>query len=264
MSAQTGPGPDIDRAALAAIQRVMRPLARWQERQRERLDPQPGSDLAGDDALTSPVQLSHLARGSLGQAADHLDAIRTLLFEAQRLHTWAPYTLARGALENAATAVWLLAPEDRETRVHRRLRLRVQDLRDEEEFFEDAGLTPVRDVAADRELVRQLARDAGVKTDNLFARGPTFTRILDEAQGPAGLSTARALWRLSSGIAHGRQWATLSSALAKDVVHQQDDVATVAYTADETVVLGVVNVAVRMTDAGWRLLDRRRLRFTDH
>jgi hypothetical protein len=60
-------------------------------------------------------------------AVDHLDAVRALVQDAGILHARAPFTLLRAALENSATAVWLLAPANRNERVLRRLRLQWAD-----------------------------------------------------------------------------------------------------------------------------------------
>lgn len=43
------------------------------------------------------------------------------------LHTNGRYSLIRGAVENAARAVWLLGPDERQTRLARRLKLKDED-----------------------------------------------------------------------------------------------------------------------------------------
>jgi len=62
----------------------------------------------------NPYQLSHAVALSLGSARDHLHALRALVIDANALHTSAPWTLCRAALENGAQAP--LAPEPARSR----------------------------------------------------------------------------------------------------------------------------------------------------
>lgn len=66
------------------------------------------SSLGGDDRATHPYETSHAVRQCLNTAADHLHAVKTLVHDLRYLHTAAASTLARAAIENAATAVRLL------------------------------------------------------------------------------------------------------------------------------------------------------------
>ena len=60
---------------------------------------------------------------------DHLNCLHALLKDAQVIHMFAPYSLVRAALENASAAVWMLHPSGRATRICRRLRLAVTNIR---------------------------------------------------------------------------------------------------------------------------------------
>ncbi|SIN44971.1 hypothetical protein [Micromonospora cremea] len=91
--------------------------------------PQERSALSRDDKETHPHGMSHAAWHSLSHAVDHLNCLRTLLKDAQMMHMYVPYSIARAALENACAAVWLLAPDDRTERILRRLRLAALDIR---------------------------------------------------------------------------------------------------------------------------------------
>jgi hypothetical protein len=73
--------------------------------------PEAGSMLAADDAALASFEVSHAVQGVLLSAVDHIDALRALVVDAKMVHSRAPFTLLRAALENAATAVWLLAPD---------------------------------------------------------------------------------------------------------------------------------------------------------
>ena len=91
-----------------------------------------GSSLMADDEATHPYLISQSVHGALISAVDHLDALRTLVQDAHVVHGRATFTLLRAALENSATAVWLLAPGSRDERVLRRLRLQWADFLDRE------------------------------------------------------------------------------------------------------------------------------------
>ena len=54
---------------------------------------------------------------------------------------YAPFTLIRGALENACAALWLLQPTSRRERLIRRFRLAVSDIRHEYQAGELMGQT---------------------------------------------------------------------------------------------------------------------------
>ncbi|MEV6204776.1 hypothetical protein AB0M64_33110 [Streptomyces sp. NPDC051771] len=100
---------------------------------------QPRSPLASDDKQTDPYQLSHSAHLALVVAVDHLQALVTLVkghgsgrVRELTIHTHAPFTLLRAALENAARAVWLLGPSRRSERVWRRLVMQLADTKSNE------------------------------------------------------------------------------------------------------------------------------------
>jgi hypothetical protein len=87
------------------------------------------SSLAGDDRITDPYQTSHIVWHSISHAVDHLNMQRTVLGKTGVIHMYAPFSVARAAIENAITAVWLLAPANRRERVRRRCRFAADDFR---------------------------------------------------------------------------------------------------------------------------------------
>ncbi|MFC1438025.1 hypothetical protein ABUW04_07115 [Streptacidiphilus sp. N1-10] len=109
-------------------------LTRYEPRRETAWRVQPGSSLAGDDARTDPYHLSHSVQHALQVAIDHVQCLRSSLVERMDadkasvvLHTHGQATLLRGALENSARAVWLIAPPQRLERVRRRLTLQADD-----------------------------------------------------------------------------------------------------------------------------------------
>ncbi|MFI0983648.1 hypothetical protein ACH4SP_42445 [Streptomyces sp. NPDC021093] len=146
-------------------------------------------------------------------AGDHLHALRTSILGIEpsgqvtaTLHTHAQATLVRGVIENAARAVWLLAPVDRLVRVQRRLALQHKDVRSSTNLHELLGAKQPR-TRKDRETeLRQLAIQAGTPAQAVKAalRAPEYTHIVREAGdhiGPGAYTVA--LWSGCSSLAHG-------------------------------------------------------------
>ncbi len=90
--------------------------------------PEPRSALVADDDAAHPYRVSHSAYRSIAQAVDHLRACRALLVQAEVMPTWSCLTLIRASVENAATAVWLLSPSNRNERITRALQLAWDDV----------------------------------------------------------------------------------------------------------------------------------------
>lgn len=172
----------------------------------------PGSPLVGDDRATAPHQTSHTAHGALGVALDHLHALTFLAAEHKTLHLNAAYSLARGAIENAAITYWLVAPTSRRDRVLRTLRLHAMDVHDATNAMDDLGATGLVTLDERMSQLRALAAAAGIdSTGANWPRRVTSVEMvkalddglkLDTKPGPLGA------WRLFSGMAHGRPWAS--------------------------------------------------------
>jgi len=102
--------PTVNQDDVERRQRLVRLIDEWFARtSAPPAEVQPGSELGEDDRATDYLHVSHMVTTSLIHAVDHLHALRTLLVDARVLHTSADFTLIRSGLENAATAVWLMA-----------------------------------------------------------------------------------------------------------------------------------------------------------
>lgn len=84
----------------------------------------PRSALAGDDRKTDPFHMSHAVANAVHVAVDHACSLQRLIDGCERcapdqltfaLNSY--YSLLRGVLENAARAIWLLAPDPRPERL---------------------------------------------------------------------------------------------------------------------------------------------------
>jgi hypothetical protein len=230
--------------------------------------PDTGSSLLADDEATSPYLVSQAASAQLVSAADHWDAFRTLLEQAHVVHARAPFTLLRAAIENSATAVWLLAPASRDERVLRRLRLEWKNSGDQENAEKLIGGEPWTSRDGTKAELQRIARERGL-TDGMVsqvASSPVaFSTIVRTAATDAPrceLTDVQALycWMAASGIAHAQRWAVMnSSALQRTSVPGAPEGSTrLALSASDQALVGIAAVGAKLTIEGWRLLDQRR------
>lgn len=178
-------------------------------------DPLPGSSLAGDDARTDPLQLSHLAVQSIGVAVDHLHSIRMAMCAGPaqvNLHTYAPFTGTRAAIENASTALWMLLPASRQERIVRRLQLEADGVRNAASTLAQVGQGEGSSLTRQRERLAKVAK-ANRVSESLLTRQakPTYTDIVTQAGGHIELrdhdtNYVLLMWRLCSAVAHGDSW----------------------------------------------------------
>jgi hypothetical protein len=94
---------------------------------------------------------------------DHLHAVKTLMFDLHTplLHANADWSLIRGALDNFATAFWILHPNQRTYRIEHALRWRMQDYKSKKQATK--SLAPGKEASVDAEIerVKQTAKNAG-------------------------------------------------------------------------------------------------------
>lgn len=227
----------------------------------------PGSALAGDDRKIDPFHVSHAVASAIQVAVDHAHALRRLVEGCQ---TCDPdqmtfglnsnYSLLRGALENAARAVWLLAPDLRPERLLRRLRLQADNVVNSDNAAQAMGtsMTKPRESRLDR--VREIAVRAGLEGDFAVKR-PSNLEIIHAAGEFVGGDDAaphtEALWRACSGAAHGDTWAGLSLH-DKDTVSREGNVATLGLTASTGLLTTITTETFVVIGAAHRLFDRRK------
>lgn len=228
---------------------------------------QPGSALAGDDAKTDPYQVSHNAWNALSVAVDHLHCYRSSLVGEQQgtnlpltLHTHAQYSLLRGAFENSARAVWMLAPSSRLVRAQRRLSLQAGEYRHSDHMLEVLKQQPRRPSEERRQQLIDLVVAAG--TDPADAkkvlRSPDYKEIVREAgaQTPMGADQAEIAWSGCSSLAHGDVYGTLSI-LERNVIHTQGRVNLTQITSSPRVLWWATDLAVAMMRRSFDLFKER-------
>jgi len=209
---------------------------------------QRGSVLYADEHWAEPFKSSTALWSSMSATSDHLHALKLLVWEANIHHTYAPYTLARAAIEAASTAVWLLSPETREERVLRVLRWYAQDFRDEcraskDEQRRDKWLGRIKDTALARGL------DTSAATRKL-----TTTEVVEGADSLAP-GTHKA-WQAFSGMAHSRMWAPMGL-LETEVLSRDKGTTTTKMTSGSAQLLWAAKSALFVAVEAARLWRER-------
>ena len=228
---------------------------------------QAGSALAGDDAKTSPYQLSHAAWHALTVAVDHLHCLRnSLVGELRddhlsiRIHTHAQSSLVRGAIENGARAVWLLGPAARLTRVKRRLSLEAMGVRHSYRLRELVKAPASRTQDQREKQLRDLAAAAGIPGSEVKGalRSPQYSDIVREAGSLTvlGADIADVIWSGCSSIAHGDLSGTLGM-LDKEIIARDRGVAYARVTGSIGGLYWTTAGAVRVIEHGFNLYAQR-------
>jgi hypothetical protein len=228
---------------------------------------QPRSALVGDDAKTSPYQLSHAAWNALTVAVDHLHCFRESLVDEQmedhlevRIHTHAQSSLVRGAIENSARAIWLLGPKTRITRVQRRLSLEAMEVRYSYRLRALVKAPSKRTQQEREQQLRDLAVGAGVpELDAKKAlKAPQYSDIVREAGDltALGAEVAEFIWSGCSSLAHGDQSGTLAL-LDREIITRDKGIAHARVTGSIGGLYLSTIGAVLMIEHGFNLYRQR-------
>lgn len=217
----TSPEPDrneMREALLEGIEATYEMIDGWRSRFAIARPPYDGSPLARDDRTWPLYGVSTAAWTSMASAFDHLDLMR-LTFESRRLFPTSQFSVLRGALVASSQAVWLLAPEDSETRARRGLQVAVEYYEQMKRWAREAhgsGLIVSRTPASIEQQL-QAMDDSLDAIRSLAPRLPqlSLTRsVIPEAAVAAFDETHRSQalhwWRTFGGDAHvlGWQWNT--------------------------------------------------------
>lgn len=217
---------------------------------RDEFPVEPGSSLAGDDRASDPYRVSYVVMQGLTAGVDHMHAVKTLVVDQQVLHLAAPSSLSRGALENLATAYWVLSPSRRKDRVERALRWHYKNYDDQHKALDVRGLS----IATREEhfaKVDRVALQNGLDPKSL-RRGYFSTTVVKycEEQLPDEVPEGILFpWQLCSGFAHGRPWAYLGASKREVVGDDGNGVANVRLTSDLSIALFPLLAAMHLLEA---------------
>ncbi|GAA1545981.1 hypothetical protein GCM10009803_27400 [Microbacterium ginsengiterrae] len=210
-----------------------------------RLRAKPTSELGDDDHRTSWLNFSHFVASCMAMATDSLASTRQLLLpdDDQLEHrVTAHFALLRSALESAATALWLLRPDDQRERIIRLLRLRANDadfdvslvkaaakLVDTETLDgRAASQAAIRNAVARRKKhqlrMTKIAAAEGITASEYLNNFPGYGVIVEQATDYPDLDGAYAstVWRLISGLTHPSPLRMLSTSNHEETVANED------------------------------------------
>lgn len=177
-----------------------------------------GSLLGADNVASDPEQIGHFVSYCMLQAVDTCRSITRVVGGADGqvvLPIMSVFTLARSVVECSATAIWVLQPADRKSRVVRRLQIGHNELTHETElvkqmatsFDASSGQAAVRDDSSNRKQanreLRSIAAANAIAVSEYENRFPGWSRVVDAAgqhlDDPGALL---AIWRICSGMSH--------------------------------------------------------------
>lgn len=177
------------------------------------------SRMAADNQASSPVQLEHLVSYCLLQAIDCGRAMTRAVRAPDgslELPIMALYPLARGQIECAALAAWVMAPRRRRERVLRRLQVGHDEVSKEKALVasalggrgdSDANKVRRAEVARERRRkshLRSVAKANGIDPDEYENMLPTWETRISEAGRALEIPNdgLAVVWRLASGLSH--------------------------------------------------------------
>ena len=241
------------------------------------------SSLQLDDRYVGAWRGASLSAMSMGAALDSLQTLRALVLEAKVIPMTGLYPTLRAVVENAALAVYLLAPRERDERLRRTYRVAADETRLRRVFELEIASRKV--VTSERV---QATKDAKEKSDRIHAEligmvsmrpslgDPakfTFPRVhfstlvsiasdvldadpsLDEIGSEMSLL---AMWQLLSGLSHGKQWAMVAVLeRTRAIVNERNCSAHVRLTTSPAVIAVFLERALQTLECAYRLYGRR-------
>lgn len=254
--------------ALASIRLAYEDLDRWRARSRGVERPEPGSELAGDEAVWPYLDPAEVARQSLVSATQHLNLARAAI-EAGEVFPTAHFSVLRGALVGSSMAVWVLGPDPAVDRQQRALRV-------VEEFYKRAlqyhdDIRPHVDVSHPdaaqwldagehtrrrRAEARARWRAADGLKEGQALEMTSIVRVVSEfVFAPQEALNVRLLWRQLSGDAHALTWQLVGR--SSHAQHVGGGMAEFAAGGDLVELADVFGKVFSLTKRGWSLFDRR-------
>jgi len=250
------PWPTLDRGAMLAT------IDAWVSLMSQPTpEVEPGSSLYGDARKSPSLQVAHAAWNGISHSVDHLHALQALMLDAQILNIYAPFTLVRSAMENAATAVWLLEPPQRPERLRRCLKLARHEAWESgqvHKLLPAVALKGIRSAQQRLDEIRALAVQLHLDPDEIAGQFSyeRVIRTVGEATGVGG-DLSVLMWRFGSGFAHGRYWASFSL-LQREEFAGQDGVVNIRLTNDVDKVLSFAGFPFAFTNRALQLYEQRR------
>lgn len=168
------------------------------------------SALARDDAGLDGMWVSTVITHGIHASLDHALCLRSVVMAAQEVTVNAPWTLARGVLEPASVALWVMDGNGRRARQERALRVWYHDFSERQKWEMDTGVQVVAPAQKGRDRAAAIISTARRLrlNESFVAAKLNYGDSVASAGEAAGWSRAeaRARWREASAFAHGRTW----------------------------------------------------------
>lgn len=226
--------------------------------------PLPGSVLAIEGPRhTAFEQIDTIVSRHRAQCTDNLERVFQLMVddanEQVLSYPYSLYSLIRSAVESAALALWVLAPETKAKRVMRCLRLTYRDTADVYHFT--ATVTPERALGPHRarrdKIVRRLEElkdTVGSLKQKPLTGPPKYTEILKEASERTGkpgayiyaIDSPLVIWKASSAFIHGSGQMISSLSDFKQITEFEGGVAQAEITPSIQMLASSTLIVVRL------------------
>lgn len=237
----------------------------------------PDSELAEDDSVLAPFQISHLVGHCLGLAFDNIQATHALMMrlwepgleekdQTVRIPMAAHYPMLRAAIEAAALAVWLLAPDDPYERRTRTLRSRWEDIVQDKLLILAISESDANDPPAERKRdakmrqqyeqsvrlkkrrLREVAGRAKVDIQEVYRGLPGFESIVGDGAAETGIRRQHATghWRLVSGLAHPSASRSLMASDLTELDESKEGTVRALFTAKTDITNTTIEAAFLM------------------
>lgn len=236
------------RADVAKVQKLAALVA-----ETDSFRPVPGSVLARDDMQVTPYLVSQAVLHNLNAGVIQLQAAQQLMQQGSQ-RVVASATLLRSSLEALAVALWILNSEEQSERLSLALAWFKHNVADERVAFADFVGNEKSD---DNRIadIRRIATQNGLNLPGVNARvqSTDALRYADSAlEVPNHLLLY--VWRLCSGVAHGRPWAfaNLTSTAPGAPVPKMGKL-----ILDEANLMVPFRIAVVLLDAVFEAFERR-------
>lgn len=227
------------------------------------------SSLALDDRYLGAWRTGNLHTSAMSASLDALLTIKGVL-QSNVLPMTALYPMLRAAIENAALAIYLLAPEARDERLRRTYIVAADDAKWRSAFEESLGKEGARER---RQRVGDEIRDL-IATRPSFGNGgstrlemPTYTELIAHADAVMVADPAVAFdhqmslvawWQLLSGLSHGKSWAMIEALERSEaIVDHENESAHLKMTSSTASVALALMRGVETLEAALRLYGIR-------
>lgn len=190
------------------------------------------AQLEKDDAAVTNDPVSQYAYAQLVVAFGCLQSLRQMIVEEDdktvqvSAGPFGPYALVRNAMDTAALSLWLLEPANSKLRVKRRIAVQMSELQIalsfEPRYTFPPGSGPMPTGKECRRCGTWQLHGQTMFASRSCPPTTALLRTLERLHKKPAIAWLGA-WQLSSGHAHGKQWATLISKELDEITRTTND-----------------------------------------